>query len=542
MVEKYVAFVLYFLIILSVGLLSRRYAQQTADDFFLGGRNLGPILLFSTMAATNFSAFTIFGFSGAGYRAGYAFYPIMAFGTGFMAVSFSFIGKRVYELGKEKGFISPAELIGKYYQSRFLQILIFLVMVIFTLPYIAIQPISAGYTLESLLGIPYFWGGTLVMGIIVFYVFLGGFRGVVWTDVVQGAMMVILMTMALFLIAAPYGGIIKANETVFQKFPELFSRPGLDKSFPVSIWFSYMLLWLLCDPMFPQLFQRFFAARNQRSLDSTMLIYPAITGFLFLLPVTIGVIGRLSFPDLTGKETDRIIPLLLSQHLDNWLGALILAAGLAALMSTLDSQLLTLSSMFTRDVFADRRYEKKQNWLGKFFVLILAILGLGIAYHPPATILIIATETFTGLAVLFPAVLGGLYWPRATAKGAILSILVGEALVGAYVFKLLPPFGFLPVVPIIVVTTTIFFIASSVDSFLSQKAGNRRLAREQKVNWKEAFWPLLIFSILFFLGIDFWAWGSAQPLFLGFPWWLWYFFFLNILLMGAMYRFLIRRS
>jgi SSS family solute:Na+ symporter len=198
--------------------------------------------------------------------------------------------------------------------------------------------------------------------------------------------------------------------------------------------------------------------------------------------------------------------------------------------------------MFTRDVFADRRYEKKQNWLGKFFVLILAILGLGIAYRPPATILIIATETFTGLAVLFPAVLGGLYWPRATAKGAILSILVGEALVVAYVFKLLPTFGFLPVIPIIVITTIVFFIVSSADSFLSQNAGKRRIKWQPKVDWKKAFCPLVIFSILFFLGIDFWAWGSDQPLFLGFPWWIWYFIFLNILLVGAMYRFLIRRS
>lgn len=177
MVEKYIAVTCYFLLILFIGLFSRQYAKQTEDDFFLGKRNLGPISLLFTMAATNFSAFTIFGFSGAGYRFGYAFYPIMAFGTGFMAISFCFIGKKVYELGRERGYISPAELIGKHYQSRFLQILIFIVMVIFTIPYIAIQPISAGYTLESLLGIPYFWVGTLVMMIIIFYVFIGRFQG-----------------------------------------------------------------------------------------------------------------------------------------------------------------------------------------------------------------------------------------------------------------------------------------------------------------------------------------------------------------------------
>ncbi len=541
MTGKYAAVISYFLIIMFVGFFCRRFARQTAEDFFLGGRNLGPFLLFFTMAATNFSAFTIFGFSGAGYRSGYAFYPIMAFGTGFMAVSFCFIGKKVYELGKEHGYISPAELIGQHYQSRFLQILVFVVMVIFTIPYIAIQPISAGYTLESLLGIPYFWGGTLVMGIIVLYVFMGGFRGVVWTDVVQGGMMMGLMVAALILVAEPYGGIIIANETVYKKFPELFSRPGGNNVFPLSIWFSYMLLWLLCDPMFPQLFQRFFAAKTRRALDLTMLAYPAITAFLFLLPVTIGVIGRNSFPNLSGKEADRIITLLLAQYADNWLGALILTAGLAALMSTLDSQLLTLSSMFTRDIFPDRYYEKKQNWLGKLFVIILAVIGLIIAYRPPATILIIATETFTGLTVLFPAVLGGLYWPAATARGAIISILVGEALVVAYFFKLLPSFGFLPVIPIILLTTIVFIIASLMDSSFSQKKKQVLFSEKKEIGWKKVSWPLFILSLIFFAGIDFWAWGSSEPLLLGFYWWIWYFIFLNILTMVAMAKWLIEK-
>lgn len=541
--EKSAAIIGYFLVILFIGLYSRKYSKNTPEDFFLGGRNLGPILLFFTMAATNFSAFTVFGFSGAGYRSGYAFYPIMAFGTGFMAITFSFIGKRVYELGKEKGYITPSELIGKHYKSRGLQLLVFAVMVIFTLPYIAIQPISAGYTLESLLGIPYFMGGTLVMAVIVFYVFLGGFRGVVWTDAVQGGMMIILMSVALFLLAAPHGGVVQANLTVFEKYPELYSRPGMGNAFPVSIWFSYMLLWLLCDPVFPQLFQRFFSAKNHRSLDLTMLAYPAICGFLFLLPITIGVIGRLSFPGLSGKEADKILPLLLSQQADNWLGALILTAGLAALMSTLDSQLLTLSSMFTRDAIANPKNGKKQEWLGKLFILVLAGAGLIIAYRPPSTILIIATEAFTGLAVLFPTVLGGLYWRKASSLGAILSILVGEALVVGYMLKLLPTFGFLPVVPVLMVTGLVFLVAPFFQSSrpFKEQISSWNIFKDEKTK-KNTLISSVVFSALFFLGIDFWAWGSAVPLIVGFPWWVWYFVGLNLLVMVAMAWFLTEKK
>jgi SSS family solute:Na+ symporter len=539
MLEKALVVGAYFMAILFVGIYSRRYAEKTTEDFFLAGRSIGPVLLFFTMAATNFSAFTVFGSSGAGYRMGYSFYPIMGFGTGFMAITFSFVGKRVWELGITEGYMTPAELIGKQYQSRILRLLFFLVMVVFTLPYIAIQPISAGYTLESMLGIPYFAGAVIVMGVIVIYVFVGGLRGVVWTDVLQGGMMILLLVSTLLIVAAPHGGLIQANLSVLEKSPEFFSRPGPGNVFPIGIWFSYMLLWLLCDPLFPQLFQRFFAARDRRSLDVTMLLYPVITGFLFLLPVAIGVIGRLSVPGLEGKEADRILPLLMGTMANNWFGTLVLTAGLAALMSTLDSQLLTLSSMFTRDVTKEPLDEDKQRWMGKVFVLFLAVTGLAIAYDPPSTILKIATQTFTGLAVLFPTLIGGLYWGRASALGGILSILVGEALLIMYAVGWLPTFGFLPVVPILAVTSMVFVLVCILHS---SKRGEREGFGNQRSRGagvgKRTIAAFIAFGILFLLGMDYWSWGSTTPFLLGFPWWVWYFVGLNGLLIVAMAVFL----
>jgi SSS family solute:Na+ symporter len=529
----------YLVAISCVGVYSRRYAKKTPEDFFLAGRNVGPVLLFFTLAATNFSAFTVFGFSGAGYRLGYAFYPIMGFGTAFMAITFSFIGKRVWELGKTEGYITPAELIGRQYHSRPLCLVFFGVMTLFTLPYVAIQPISAGYTLESLLGIPYFAGASLVMGVVVLYVFLGGLRGVVWTDAIQGGMMIGLMILALVIIARPHGGLVAANKLGFEKFPELYSRPGPGNAFPLGIWFSYMLLWFLCDPLFPQLFQRFFAAKNRRSLDIAMITYPVITGFLFLLPVAIGVLGRLSIAGLEGKEADRILPLLMERHANNWIGTLVLTAGLAALMSTLDSQLLTLSSMFTRDVSRRPLEEGRQRWIGKAFVVTLAVAGLAIAYHPPGTILKIATQTFTGLAVLFPTLLGGLYWQRATASGAILSIVIGEILVALYAFDWLPTLGFLPVVPILAVTGAVFVFASLLSSNRVPEPGAPSSgSAPRKKPSRKIVYAMAAFLIIFLLGIDWWSWGLATPLIFGFPWWLWYFCGLNGLLVAAMAAFL----
>ncbi|MCX6095371.1 MAG: sodium:solute symporter family protein, partial [Candidatus Bipolaricaulota bacterium] len=216
----------YFLVLLLVGFFTQRRARAKDADYFLASRSLSPLLLFITMAATNFSAFTVFGFSGAGWRIGYAFYPIMAFGTGFMALSFFIIGRPVWRLGREKGLLTPPELILDRLGSPTLRLLFLAVLVAFTLPYLAMQPMAAGYALEGLLGIPYLWGAVLVTAVMLAYLLLGGMRAVAWTAVVQGVMMIVFLALALGVIAGAHGGLTSANRAAAEAFPALFSRPG----------------------------------------------------------------------------------------------------------------------------------------------------------------------------------------------------------------------------------------------------------------------------------------------------------------------------
>ena len=96
----------YLLLTLLIGFRFKKQASVSIDEFYLAGRSLSPLILFFTMMSTNFSAFTIFGLSGAGYRIGYAFYPVMGFGTGFMAISFFIIGLKILRLSKERGYIT----------------------------------------------------------------------------------------------------------------------------------------------------------------------------------------------------------------------------------------------------------------------------------------------------------------------------------------------------------------------------------------------------------------------------------------------------
>jgi len=529
--------VAYLAVLLAIGLMARARSSRGLTDYFLASRSLSPWVLFLTMAATNFSAFTAFGVTGSGWAIGYAFYPIMGFGTGFMALTFYLIGRPMWRLARDRDLVTPPQAVGHLTGSPVLRLVFFLVMATFTLPYLAMQPMAAGYALESLLGIPYAAGATLVTAVMLLYTFLGGFRGVAWTDVFQGGMLIVLLTTALVVVARPFGGVTAANLAVAREIPALFARPGLNGALSPGIWFGYMLLWFLCDPMFPQLFQRFFGARNQRALHTTMTLYPLLTGFLFLLPVSIGVIGRLTFPELpAGASSDQLLGLLLSRHASPIVEALVLTAALAALMSTLDSQLLTLSSMFVHDLWeplAERfrgkaigdRFPKQRAegpssssgaspLIGKAFVVVLAVVGLLIAYRPPATFLEIATETFTGLAVLFPTVIGALYWRRMDARAAIASIAVGEALVVAYHFEWLPTGGTLPVVWVILATCAVLITGSLLAKPRQPRPATRpRLARF--VGWGAAF------AGIFLLAQDIWAWGDARTWLLGYPWWVW---------------------
>jgi SSS family solute:Na+ symporter len=524
----------YLTVTLIIGVIFRKRASANKVEFFLAGRGVGRLLLFFTMAATNFSAFTIFGLSGAGYRIGYAFYPVMGFGTGFMALSFLLIGKPILSLSKQRGYITPSDFIADRYGASWLKKLFSAVMIVFTLPYIAIQAIASGRSLNTLVGIPYLSGALLITAFIVVYVSLGGLRSIVWTDLIQALMMVGFTLAAFFLIVRGSGGFTRTLEEVHGSFPALFSRPGQDGSMLFGIWFGYLFLWFFADPMFPQLFQRFIAARDQKSLETTVVLYPLITTFLFFLTVSIGVLGRHTFPNLPAADSDAVFPLLLQRYTGVFVSTLLITGSLAALMSTMDSQLLTLTSLITVDFI---RFRKREVLKEKAVIVLLGVLGFLIAVRPPQTILdFISKTTFNGLAVLAPTVIGGLYWKRANRYAAAASIVVGEALVLAFYFKVLNVPAVLPVIPILAATAVVFVVVS-----LLSRAPQNNTAVVSPIH--PGIWPwAAVFGLLFILGNDFWAWKRQPVLLYGLPLWVWYYIGLGVVLSFSYRAFVLRGS
>lgn len=465
---------LYLLFTLCLGLIGYRQQRNTPDDYFLANRSINPVVLFFTLIATNLSAFFFLGFAGAGYRIGLGYYPMMSFGTAIIGLSFYFIGYKVWVLGKQKRFITPGELIEDRFQSKGLKILVLTVMVVFTLPYLALQPIGAGYLIQGLTDgqISYFLGAALLTFVIVFYVFLGGMRSVALTDVLQGVLMFAFMIAAVIVIGNSLGGFAEANRTAYELNPDLFSRQGADNSFTPRTWFSFMILWMLSVPMFPQMFMRFYTAKSATSLQVSTILYPIVTAVLILCPVLIGVWGHIGFADLAGKQADQIFPLMLSEYTPLWFAAFVIVGALAAFMSTLDSVLLALSSMLTLDLyvpyFRPQASLREQTLVGKILIILLAVIGLAIAYNPPDTILAIVKDSFTGLAVLFPTVIAALYGRKIPPASCILSILAGEFAVFGFQFGFIPKtlaFGFLPVVPVVFLSS--FIIMGG--AFISQE-------------------------------------------------------------------------
>lgn len=436
-------FALYLVLLMGLGWWARRRAAASPEEYFVAGRSFGPLVLFFSMAATNFSAFFFLGFAGQAYRYGYGMYGIMGFGTAFMAIMFYVLGRQIRALGKERGYLTPAELVGDRLGSRAVQLTFMAVMVLFTIPYLATQAVGAGIIIAQASGLDFRAAASLIMLVITVYVLLGGMRGVGWTDVAQGALMFGAMLLATLFVARGLGGLSEAGSAVYAQNPDLFTRPGPEGYFTVQLWLSFLLLWLFVDPMFPQLFMRFYTAKDARSLKWTMVLYPLLVSVLFLCPVMIGVWGTVS--GYQGPP-DGILPHMVQTYAPAPVFTLVMLGALGALMSTADSQLLALATMLARDLLP-RRWQARVVPISKTLVIALVLFALSfifLGYDPQVGIMdTLVKTTFSGLIVLFPTVFAAVYWPRATGAGALASIATGELAVALFQQGILPTFGLL---------------------------------------------------------------------------------------------------
>ena len=475
---------IYLAISVGIGIYGRS-KEDSSEDYFVASRRINPWILFCTLAATNFSAFFFLGFAGASYRAGWGFYGIMAMGTSLVGLSVLLLGLPIHKLGKEKGYVTPPELIAGETNSKYLGWLYGTVLVVFTLPYLATQPMGAGILLETLSGgeIPYFTGALLLTCVMIIYLVLGGMRSSAMTDVFQGILMfsILIIFVLGFFLHEDIGGFGEAGRELWENKPEKFVREG---NFTWEIIFSFTILWPITVPMFPQLFSRFYIAEDDKAIRTAAWLYPTVVPILFLFPVIIGVYGNIIEFDhvLSKNESDNILPLVLTEYAPLWAGAIVCIGAIAAFMSTADSQILAMSSIITKDGLPAITEIKEENekQIGRSLIIILAIIGLGLAYDPPDTIFDIVSQAFTGLAVLFPTTVAVLYWNRVRANSCIISIIIGEILVGwsywsAKTGNAIPEWftqGFHISTPIILITILVLWISTEIEERLADNSSS----------------------------------------------------------------------
>jgi SSS family solute:Na+ symporter len=210
--------------------------------------------------------------------------------------------------------------------------------------------------------------------------------------------------------------------------PQLLERPT-HGPFAPGAWASWALAISLTVIAFPHMLVRVMAARDQAALRNTCRLYPPALLLLWLPVVMIGVWGAAEMPGLDGRASDRILPLMIAEHMAPVWHGLGLAAILAAVMSTLDAQFLTLSSMLGRDVlrrFRPHMSDKTELWWARVFSVALALGTIAVVLARPGSIFGLATYAFSGYVMLVPTLYLGLRWRRFSGAAGIASIVAGN--------------------------------------------------------------------------------------------------------------------
>ncbi len=423
---------LYLAGVLSVGILSHRLFRGTGEDYFVATRSIGPFVLLMSLFGTHMTAFSILGASGEAHRVGVGVFSLMASSSAIVIPAvFFFVGTRLWAAGKRHGFLTQVQYFRARFDSDGLGILLFVVLVALTIPYLLIGVLGGGLTLSQITGgqVPSWVGGLVISAVVLCYVTYGGLRGTAWANTFQTLVFMTLGAVTMIYLVRQLGGFGPALAQVAEARPDLMVRG--DSISPAKL-LTYTLIPLSAG-MFPHLFMHWLSARRMEAFRLPIVAYPICLVVVWVPSVTLGVLGHVDFPDLTGPAASGVLIKMIDLHAPELLAGLLGAGVFAAVMSSLDSQVLALGTMFTQDVVRryageDRMSDRRQVLAGRLFVVaILAVTYLLSLYAEPR-IFGFAVWSFTGFASLFPVVVAAVFWRRATAPGAAAAVLTVAAL------------------------------------------------------------------------------------------------------------------
>jgi len=426
---------LYVLGLLVIGWLGHRAKREDSlSDFYLGGRGFGFAVLVLTLYATQYSGNTLFGFVGKTYRGGFAFLASMTFMMGIIGAYLIF-APRLQRRAHKRGYITMGDYLQDRFKSRALTSLGVVLGIIALLNYVLTNLKVLGGLVEFVSGgaVDYAWGIVLLALVMVIYENLGGMRSVAWTDAMQGVILLLGVGLLFVTLQWHFGGVAGVADQLAQHRPD-FSEPPDWKG--KSTWLGQLLLIFFGISMYPHAIQRIYAARDEKVLRRSlqvMVFLPLVTTFFM---VTLGIMAAGLIPGLEKGESDRVTLDMLELIVDQlpamkFLMVLFIAAIVAATMSTIDSSLLAISSLVTRDLYQPRKPEASQKQLtlvGKSVSIGLMVLTVTFAIalrHVEIWSLIkLKLELLCQVA---PAFFLGLHWRGLRAGPTLAGMAVGTA-------------------------------------------------------------------------------------------------------------------
>ncbi|WP_427043135.1 sodium/panthothenate symporter [Fusobacterium sp. SB021] len=434
------------------------------EEYFIGSRKMGGLVLAMTIIATYVGASSFIGGPGVAYKLGLGWVLLACIQVPTAFLTLGILGKKLAVISRKINGVTIIDLLRARYKSDIVVILSSVMMLIFFVGSIVAQFVGGGRLFESVTGYPYYIGLTIFGAVVIAYTTFGGFRAVALTDAVQGLVMLAATGVLFFVILQKGGGMENIMLKVAEVNPELLtpsSGGNIGKSFIMSFWVlvGIGILGL------PATAVRCMGFKDTKAMHRAMVIGTSVVGILMLGMHLVGVMGVAVEPGI--DVGDKIIPILALKNLHPVLAGIFIGGPLAAIMSTVDSFLILTSATIVKDLYL--HYVDKNASTEKIRKLsFMTSLGFGIlvfllALNPPSLLVWINLFALGGQeAAFFCPIIFGIYWKRANATGAIASMVFGVASYLYFVICKVDVYGMHTVVPVIALAVIVFVVGSLV--------------------------------------------------------------------------------
>jgi sodium/proline symporter len=461
-------FVIYLIILAGLALWSRQ-ESHSMSGYFIAGKNLPPWVVAFSTNATGESGWLLLGLTGMGYAVGAQAFWVVAGEVVGIALAWLLLSRRLKRLADQSDSITVPDVLAtrfndKAHVLRKISLLIILVMVG---AYVAAQMVATGKAFDGFTDMNYSTGVLVGATVIILYTFVGGYKAVAWTDLIQGVLMLLGLIIVPIIAIDAAGGWGAVMADLRGQDPGLLTPWGpAGKSTAALVGIVSFLAIGLPFMGVPQLMVRFMSARSEKSLVPAMVISVIVILLFDLGAVLTGMAGRALFPGL--EDPEGILPLISTSLLNPVLGGVMMVVVLAAIMSTVDSLLILASSAVVRDYWQQIRGSKLSDRAlanrGKLFTVVIGIIGVAFALHQTPMIFWFVLFAWSGLGAAFgPVLLCALWYPGTTLAGAIAGMLGGFITTVAWVLWFKPYFyDLLEIIPGFIVGLALTIIISKL--------------------------------------------------------------------------------